>query len=174
VSDDEGVREKFFELLKDPDWRVRDQAVQYFTTVRGDDEGVREKFFELLKDPDWRVRYRAVQYFTTIGSDDEGVRERIFELLKDPDGYVRDQAVQYFTTVGGDNEQVRERIVELLGDETYSVRLDKSMQEIAVDYLSRHAKQESFEKAHILFQSNNKLIKRGAYILMKSLLGVEY
>jgi hypothetical protein len=133
-----------------------------------------EWIFELLKDPEWRVRYHAVQYFTTVGSDDEGVRERIFELLKDPEWRVRYRAVQYFTTVGSDDEGVRERIFELLKEETYSIVLNKSMQEIAVDYLSRHAKQESFEKAPILFQSNNKKIKKGAYKLMKSLLGVEY
>jgi hypothetical protein len=173
-GDDEGVRERIFELLKDPNEDVRYRVVQYFTTVGSDDEEVREKFFELLKDPNEDVRYRAVQYFTTVGSDDEEVREKFFELLKDPNKDVRYRAVQYFIMVGSDDEEVRERIFELLKDEKSLMWSDKSIQEIAVDYLSKHAKQESFEKAPILFQSNNKSIKRGAYKLMKSLLGVEY
>jgi len=67
---------------------------------------------------------------------------------------------------------VRKRIFELLGDTTFSFIFNKSIQDLAVEYLSKYAKQQSFQKAPILFQ--NESMKRGAYKLMKKLLGVEY
>ncbi|MBU7043936.1 MAG: HEAT repeat domain-containing protein [Theionarchaea archaeon] len=171
-SDDEAVQKKFFELLNDPKGYVRDQAVRYFTVVGSDDEAVQKKFFELLNDPKGYVRDQAARYFATVASDDEKVQKKFFELLNDPDEDVRYRALQYFATVASDDEKVRKRIFELLGDTTFSFIFNKSIQDLAVEYLSKYAKQQSFQKAPILFQ--NESMKRGAYKLMKKLLGVEY
>jgi hypothetical protein len=96
-----------------------------------------------------------------------------FELLKDKDPYVRLKAVEYFARTGAGDKQVTSRIFELLKDESFSLFLGKTGQQIAVDYLSKYARDESSRKVSRLFQEGDDPLKRGAYKLMKALLDSE-
>jgi len=169
-AEDAKIKEKFFEMLRDEDWRVREQAVRYFATIGAEDAEIKERIFELLRDEDWNVREQAVRYFATIGAEDAEIKERIFELLRDEHWNVREQAVRYFATIGAEDAEIKEKFFELLRDESYTLFSGKRVQDVAAEYLSKHAREESSKKAPILFTSKDELTKRGAYKLMKALL----
>jgi HEAT repeat protein len=169
-KDDPEVKKEFFKLLRDKDSDVRRQAVAYFTTLGKDDPEVKKEIFKLLRDKNSYVRGQVVAYFTTLGKDDPEVKKEIFKLLRDKDSYVRRQAVAYFTTLGKDDPEVKKEIFKLLRDETYLPISNKTIQDIAVEFLSQFAREESLENAPILFTSKNLPTKRGAYKLMKALI----
>ncbi|MGC1122364.1 MAG: hypothetical protein WBA22_14830, partial [Candidatus Methanofastidiosia archaeon] len=75
-----------------------------------------------------------------------------------------------FATTGAGDEQVTSRFFELLEDESFNLFFKKTNQQIAVDYLSKYARDESSKKAPRLFREGNDSLKRGAYKLMKALL----
>ncbi|MGD2251111.1 MAG: HEAT repeat domain-containing protein, partial [Candidatus Methanofastidiosia archaeon] len=148
---------------------VRYQAVNYFATTGADDPKIKDQIFELLRDEESWVRYQAVNYFTTTGADDPKIKDQIFELLRDEESGVRYQAVNYFATTGADDPKIKNQIFELLRDETYSIFSNKPIQDIAVEFLSRHAREKSLEEAPNLYQSKDYSTKKGAYKLMKAL-----
>ncbi len=125
---------------------------------------------ELLRDEYSFVRELAVSYFTRVGKDDPEVRKEIFRLLRDEYSFVRELAVSYFTRVGKDDPEVRKEIFRLLRNESYSLSSGRKIQDIAVEFLSMYAREESFEKAPNLFITEDLPTRRGAYKLMKALI----
>ena len=101
------------------------------------------------------------------------IKEKIFELLRDEYSGVRSRAVEYFATIRADDAKIKEKIFELLRDESFPMLLEKSVQDVAIEYLSKHARKESLEKAVTLFDSKDEKMKRGVYKLMKNLLAVQ-
>ena len=63
VQDTE-IKDKFFTLLTDEYWGVREMAVQYFATLGAQDTEIKEKIFTLLTDKYWRVQDRAAEYLS--------------------------------------------------------------------------------------------------------------
>ena len=78
--------------------------------------------------------------------------------------------MRYFATIGAEDAEIKEKFFELLRDESYTLLSGKRIQDVAAEYLSKHARKESSKKAPILFTSRDELTKRGAYKLMKALL----
>jgi HEAT repeat protein len=101
---------------------------------------------------------------------DPEVKKEVFSLLRDEDLDVRGKAVKYFTTLGKDDPEVKKEVFKLLRDETYLPSSNRIIQDIAVEFLSQFAREESLEKAPILFASEDLPTKRGAYKLMKALI----
>jgi HEAT repeat protein len=173
-AQDPEITEKIFKLLEDEYSYVRYRALEYFTTVGAEDPVITEKMCELLKDEDLGVREQAASYLAAIGAEDTQTNEKIFELLKDKDPHVRYQAVRYFATRGIKDKPIRQKIFELLKDESCPSVSEPTIQDMAVEYLSRYAAKESTEKAPILFTSKNISTQRGAYNLMKALLATTH
>ena len=111
-----------------------------------------------------------MRYFATVGVDDAKAKKKFFEMLTNRSSYIREQAVKYFATVGAEDTEVAKKIFGLLKDESYSLLSRKSIQDIAVEYLTKNARGESLEKALILFKTEDEPAKKGAYKLMKALL----
>ncbi len=164
---------RLFELLRDENATVRGLAVEYFTKIGARDAKTTNRLFELLRDEDWNVRGLAVEYFTKLGARDAKTKNRFFELLYDEDWNVCGPAVEYFTKIGAEDTETRNRIFELLRDELFSIYSNKSSQDFAVDYLSKYAREESREKAPLLFNTKDESTRRGAYKLMKALLTIQ-
>ncbi len=93
-----------------------------------------------------------------------------WKLLTDKDSFVRGQALKYFTTIRADEPAIREKVFELLADESYALFLSTTIQNAAVEFLSKCARDQSLEKAPTIFESKDEPTKRGAYKLMKALL----
>ncbi|MGC1119633.1 MAG: HEAT repeat domain-containing protein, partial [Candidatus Methanofastidiosia archaeon] len=110
------------------------------------------------------------RYFTTLGKDDPEVKKEFFGLLRDEDWYIRWGAAKYFTTLGIDDPEVKEEFFRLLSDQMRLPSSNKTIQDIAVEFLSQFAREESLERASILFISKDWHIERGAYKLMKALI----
>ncbi len=166
---DTDIKKKIFELLTDEDSDVRFIAVRFFTTIGGKGTEMR-KFFELLKDEDPDIRYLVLRYCMTVRAQNPETKTKFLELLIDDDPDVRSLAVRYFAVTGAQDAEIKKKIFELLADEAYSPFSGRKIQDIAVEYLCHHAREESREKAPILFKSHDEPTKRGAYNLMKALL----
>ncbi|MBU7047843.1 MAG: HEAT repeat domain-containing protein [Theionarchaea archaeon] len=169
-TDDPEIKKEISGLLRDRDSEVCRQALQYFTTLGIDDPEIKKEISGLLRDRDSEVCRQAVQYFTTLGTDDPEIRKKIFWSLHDRDSDICRRAVQYFTTLGTDDPKVKKEIFRLLRDEIYLPSLGKTIQDIAVEFLSQRAREESSKEVPYLFISDDLPTKRGAYTLMKALI----
>ena len=110
----------------------------------------------------------VMKYFITLKAD-TNVMKKFLELLSDEDIHVRYRALPYLTIKGQENIDT-EKIFELLSDESCSLFPTIQIQDFAVEYLSRYAREESIKKIPILLTSKDESTKKGAYKLMKALL----
>lgn len=166
MSDTE-IKDILVPLLKDEDSGVRCLSAEYVTRKGYKDTETKNNVFELLKDEDSDVREQAVRYVIIRGIENPEIK-KFLELLDNRNPDVRCCALRCLKTTKTENPEVKKKIFALLSDESYSTFLDRKVQDLALDYLSRYAQKESVSGL-LLFTSRDESTRRGAYNLMKAL-----
>ena len=196
--DDQDIKKEISNLLRDEYSFVRYRALEYLTSLKADDE-ISKIILPLLSDEDPDIRFMTVDYVTRMKPDtdikilfellrdenpdvfelvmkyfitlkaDTNVMKKFLDLLSDEDIHVRYRALPYLTIKGQENIDI-EKIFELLSNESCSLFPTIQIQDFAVEYLSRYAREESIKKIPILLTSKDESTKKGAYKLMKALL----